>query len=66
MSHDRGCFKCHDDPPYTYCKDANCPKLDRGYYSHEASEKRESARIAALKRADDEMRRQSLMFWREP
>lgn len=26
MSHDRGCFKCHEDPPYTNCTVADCPK----------------------------------------
>lgn len=32
MSHDRGCFKCHEDPPYSACKRSGCPKkslLDR-------------------------------------
>jgi len=26
MSHDRGCFKCGDDPPYRSCKRSDCPK----------------------------------------
>lgn len=26
MSHDRGCFRCGDDPPYDNCKDKYCPK----------------------------------------
>lgn len=30
MSHDRGCFKCHEDPSeYANCKRAGCPKRER-------------------------------------
>lgn len=29
MSHDRGCFKCHEDPSeYARCQRADCPKRD--------------------------------------
>lgn len=28
MSHDRGCFKCHNDPPYRNCTVADCPKRE--------------------------------------
>ncbi len=30
MSHDRGCFKCHEDPSeYARCQRADCPKRDQ-------------------------------------
>jgi hypothetical protein len=32
MSHDRGCFKCHEDPSeYARCQQPDCPKRERAF-----------------------------------
>lgn len=29
MSHDRGCFRCSEDPPYHQCRNPECPKKQK-------------------------------------
>lgn len=62
MSHDRGCFRCFEDPPYTHCKDSDCPKLGRGQYSVAAIEAR-WAKYRVIE--DDRAHKEPLKFWRE-
>lgn len=66
MSHDRGCFVCYEDPPYTRCPRADCPKLGRGIYSPQAIEERRKHDLARVKRIDLARRQHALWFWRTP
>lgn len=63
MSHDRGCFRCYNDPPYDDCRDSNCPQLNRGYYSPEAAAERRKQWIIAKHAEEEARRKQALKFW---